>query len=224
MTSYYRRLMKDDIRAEYDASATRFAEDYRKGKWGSEASMNGRFLAAMRLVDFAGVKRWLDVGCGPGAFFAVVLRAHGRFSSLVGMDISPCMIEEARKKTFPPFVSFVVRDIADIPETCDFDLVTMTGVLQQCAMTPKEALSCARKALRPGGLLYFTTKHMGWEEFVSGRLEPERSHSWFDMEELREALRQAGFGILREGGLLPATCEFTEPERSHTAYFLAERA
>lgn len=68
----------------------------------------------------------LEVGCADGVLFkAVEEKFPGRFSKLVGMDISPKMIEEAKKQNTNPKAVFYLKD--QMP-TDTYDLVIELGV------------------------------------------------------------------------------------------------
>ncbi|NDV26708.1 class I SAM-dependent methyltransferase [Desulfovibrio sp. JC010] len=184
--------------------------------------MTGRFHTLFDLIDLSGVNRWLDIGCGPGTLFEQALQAGYEFDFLKGVDISSEMIKVAKSKRLSGNIEFSEEDLELSPGPVKFDFVSMIGVLQQCAIKPVDAFKSVAQKMNPGGRFFFTTKHIGWVEFTSGRLEPERGHSWFSMPDLRDGLDEAGFSILHEGGLLPVERKFVSPEDSHTVYFLVE--
>ena len=59
--------------------------------------------------DGGGVKRMLDIGCGPGNSTAV-LRERYPHAEILGVDSSPDMIEAARKAY--PDIDFQLYDVS----------------------------------------------------------------------------------------------------------------
>ncbi|EKE50680.1 MULTISPECIES: class I SAM-dependent methyltransferase [Bifidobacterium] len=59
--------------------------------------------------DGGGVKRMLDIGCGPGNSTAV-LRERYPHAEILGVDSSPDMIEAARKAS--PDIDFQLCDVS----------------------------------------------------------------------------------------------------------------
>lgn len=221
--SLYKRVSVEEVIEEYSASAAA-GTPFERAKWGSEAGMVNRFHFALRTLPMDHIGSWLDIGCGEADFFALAEEKGHRFDQLTGLDVTPSMLEHARAKTFASPVSFVEGTLEQADELGrTFDLVTMLGVLQQCGMRPGEALSAAAKAIKPGGVLFATTKHLGWNEFTSGRLTPNPNHSWFTMQELEEAVRRSGLIIKQRGGYLPREDLEVPAEESHMVYLLAQR-
>ena len=66
--------------------------------------------------DGGGVKRMLDIGCGPGNSTAV-LRERYPHAKILGVDSSPDMIEAARKAY--PDIDFQLCDVSRIGEVRD---------------------------------------------------------------------------------------------------------
>jgi ubiquinone/menaquinone biosynthesis C-methylase UbiE len=93
----------------------------------------------------------LDVGCGTGAItkdIAVGVAPSGR---VVGIDVNPRLIEEARRThSAVPGLSFEVGDVYRIAYREHFDAVTTARCLQWLAQ-PLEALRSMVATLKPGG-------------------------------------------------------------------------
>src|SRR5215831_10882188 len=68
-------------------------------------------------------RRWLDVGCGTGAFTGLVL-AHAAPATIVGIDPSTEQVEHATRTVTAPQVEFRVGSASDLPfGTGEFDVV-----------------------------------------------------------------------------------------------------
>jgi ubiquinone/menaquinone biosynthesis C-methylase UbiE len=98
------------------------------------------YEAALERVD-GPVRRVLDVGTGTGAG-ARALAKRFPTAEVVGVDVSPAMLEEARKAA--PEIEFVEGDAADLPfGEAEFDLVTHANMIPFVDETAR--------VLRPGG-------------------------------------------------------------------------
>ncbi len=91
--------------------------------------------------------RVLDVGCGVGRWSRLLA---SRGADVTGVDISPTMIDEARRRAQSEGVAdrcrFHVRDISALDVTGEFDLVLGVTVLQH--ILDPNALRAALEALR----------------------------------------------------------------------------
>jgi SAM-dependent methyltransferase len=126
----------------FDASG-----DYERfmGRW--SRAIGERVLTWM--APAAG-SRWLDVGCGTGAFTELVMRRCAP-GSIVGIDRSPAQIEHARRNL--PGATFEVADSMDLPfGEGEFDVVASALVIHFIPDRAK-AFSEMRRVLHPGGLV-----------------------------------------------------------------------
>jgi 2-polyprenyl-3-methyl-5-hydroxy-6-metoxy-1,4-benzoquinol methylase len=111
-------------------------------------------LALEPWIDIAPGTRVLDVGCGVGRWSSL-LAARG--AVVTGMDLSPTMIAEARRRATENGVSercrFLVQDLAQLDAGDKFDLIVGVTVLQH--ILDADALRAAIKRmsdhLAPGG-------------------------------------------------------------------------
>jgi SAM-dependent methyltransferase len=95
--------------------------------------------------------RVLDVATGPG-YAAAAAAARGAF--VVGVDFSPLMIDEAKRRV--PGVEFLEGDAEGLPfEPNGFDAVVMNFGLLHLAR-PDQAISEAHRVLTSGGRYAFT--------------------------------------------------------------------
>lgn len=93
-------------------------------------------------------RRALDVGCGTGAFAALLAQRSDQVDAL---DRSPEMIETARRRT-PDNVNCVLADVlADPLPGEDYEAIFSISALHH--MPLHDALGVLATALRPGGIL-----------------------------------------------------------------------
>ncbi len=137
--------------------------------------------------------RALDVGCGNGAFLAVLQR-HGW--DVYGVDISMSASRSAAARGITVHVGEL--EGAPVPPR-SLDYLRMTHVIEH-VWDPVGTLKTAYEYLRPGGTLYLETpnisslaaRHCGPYWFP---LETPR-HLWlFDPDTVRRALRTAGLEV-----------------------------
>jgi ubiquinone/menaquinone biosynthesis C-methylase UbiE len=128
------------------------------------------YEAALERIE-GRVGRALDVGTGTGAGARALAK---RFPSaeVVGVDVAPAMLEEARR--LAPEIEFVEGDAADLPFREDeFDLVTHANMIP--------FLDETARVLRPGGWAIYA--------YSSGAETP----IYVAPERLRRELERRGF-------------------------------
>jgi len=131
-----------EVKITFDA-----ADDYERymGRW--SRAIGEKFLS---WLDAPKGARWLDVGCGTGAFSELILR-HGAQQSLTGIDPSPEQIAYAKKQLRD--LTFKVADSMELPfGQSEFDVVASALVIH---FIPDRARAFAEmhRVLRPGGLI-----------------------------------------------------------------------
>jgi ubiquinone/menaquinone biosynthesis C-methylase UbiE len=191
--------------------------------------------AAEAVIDAAGVGTgdWvLDVACGTGN---AALVAAARGASVVGVDLSPALIDLARARARAaqaPDVTFLVGDAGNLPvEAGAFDAaVSVFGVI--FAPDPALAVGQMLAALRPGGSLLIASWLSRGPIHEAGRAlrealpdvgGPERIR-WDDPEWVRDLLGAAGAREVRQDdGVLtfsaPSAEEwFAEQEEHHPVW------
>jgi demethylmenaquinone methyltransferase/2-methoxy-6-polyprenyl-1,4-benzoquinol methylase len=107
-----------------------------------------------RLIDLAAIQphiRGLDLACGTGD---IACQAAARGASVVGLDITPRMIELARAKPHPGSrIAFLLGDMMALPfRSASFDLVT-TGYGIRNVPAIETAIAEINRVLVPGGRL-----------------------------------------------------------------------
>jgi SAM-dependent methyltransferase len=131
-----------EVKITFDA-----ADDYERymGRW--SRAIGEKFLSWLGAPPEA---RWLDVGCGTGAFSELILR-NAAPASLTGIDPSPEQIAFVRKQV--PGHTFQVGDSMALPfGDHEFDVVASALVIH---FIPDRAKAFAEmhRVLRPGGLV-----------------------------------------------------------------------
>jgi ubiquinone/menaquinone biosynthesis C-methylase UbiE len=168
------------------------------GQW--SRAVGEKFLAWLAPPNNA---RWLDLGCGTGAFTDLILK-HGAPASVTGVDPAPAQVEHAKKRF--PAAQFRVGNSMELPFKDDeFDVVGSALVLH---FIPDRAKAFAemQRVARAGGLVSGFT----WERSATSKgapyvpmmkalqsigIEPTTSPTVpeANLDGLRESVGQAGF-------------------------------
>lgn len=123
------KFSPEEIKAEYNESSKE-TDEFAKVKWGgSQEKMLNRFRLVLDELDFAKIDRWLDVGCGTGAFQEMVLTKFPAVKA-TGLDISEGLLEFASSRPANKDVRFILGDFLDFEEGA-YDLISCIGVLQK---------------------------------------------------------------------------------------------
>ena len=123
---------------------------------GYDASHDGRFVRPMyrAVLEETLSVPWtdlLDVGCGNGNLLAALMEQYPD-RRCQGVDLSPNMVEEARRRLGPES-SIQMGDAEQLPYgDASFDLLICNAVFHHCT-APETALSEIGRVLRPGGSL-----------------------------------------------------------------------
>lgn len=140
--------------------------------------------------------RHLDFACGTGRIIEVVAPLSAQS---VGVDVSPSMIEQARRKC--PQAEFVQTDLTrDDDDLGTFDLVTAFRFFGNAQDELRaEVLAAIRRRLRPGGCLVLNSHRNPYSlatllnGFTGGRSEAMDLHFF----KLSALLRRFGFKTLK---------------------------
>lgn len=175
-----------------------------------------RFAASVRDVGPA-----CDMGCGPG-HVARYLYEHG--VQVSGVDLSPAMVEQARRLN--PGVEFRQGDMMalDAPDEAWAGIAAFYSIIHIPRGDMAQALGELRRVLRPGGLLLLAF-HIGddtihLEEWWGQEVSVD--FFFFRSDEMAGNLRAAGFEIeeIIEREPYPDDIE----HQSRRSYIFARRA
>jgi malonyl-CoA O-methyltransferase len=133
------------------ASFSRAAESY-DSVAELQRTVGAQLLA--RLPASLQPRRWLDLGCGTGYFTRALAGRYERGEG-IAMDIAEGMLRHAGPLGGAAY--FVAGDAEALPlQDASVDLLFSSLALQWCADFP-QVLSEARRVLRPGGVLAFSS-------------------------------------------------------------------
>jgi len=125
-----------------------------------------------RVVDLAGDDPVVEAGCGPGHVTSFLAEAGARAT---GMDLTPAMVEEARRRF--PNGNYVVGDLRSLMRPTDAEgwgaVLAWYSLIHLAPPELPEAFAALTRPLRPGGWLVVAV-HAG-----TGTSEPD---TWFDVE------------------------------------------
>jgi ubiquinone/menaquinone biosynthesis C-methylase UbiE len=179
------------VRASYDAVAAEYADRISN-------ELTGKPLDRALLDEVAARARGLvcDLGCGPGH---VADYLHRRGASVLGVDLSPGMIEEARRRY--PDVQFDVADMRCLPyeDHAFAAVVAMYSLIHFDETELRLALTECRRVLNAEGILLAGFHHgqevVHTEEFFGRRVNLD--FRFFEPEEIITALADAEFELER---------------------------
>ena len=180
--------------AEYD----RFAED--RDRWRAKNSAYYRNI--QKLVQFVVPKgaNVLEIGSGTGDLLASLEPKHG-----LGVDVSPSLVEIARKKH--PHIDFVVADAETLeaPELAGrtFDYVVMADVVGS-VYDVWNAFRAVRGVCHPKTRIIITYYNFVWEPLLRlgerlGRKMPIPQQNWLGRQDIENLLQLNHLEIIRSG-------------------------
>lgn len=185
---------KADVRAFFDELAANPTE--RHGP--PDALLAHRLRILDRYAQFSPSDAVLDVGCGDGTHLRALA---GRIDRGIGIDLSPGMIDVARRRTTHPSLTFRVGDAEKLEAvpTSSIDKVMCVGVLEH-VLHPSRLLHQAARVLKPTGrFVALTLNGAYWWYRVADRLQVSTRHLATDHRLSPAQARR----LLRESGLQP---------------------
>lgn len=200
------------------ADAARFwdrhAEGYAKRPVADEAAYEHKL--ALTRAWLGPEMKMLEIGCGTGT---TALHHAPHVAHVRATDISPGMIEIARRKATAAGIANVSFELSDIdrlePQDRAYDVVMAHSILH-LLRNRDDAIAKVSRLLKPGGLFVSSTPclsggHLGWLRFV---LPPARWLGlvpwvgFFTVETLIAEFERAGFVIEEQWRPGPAKALF----------------
>jgi SAM-dependent methyltransferase len=185
--------MKDAVQASYDRVAEEYAVEFRDEL--EQKPFDRKMLDW--LIERVGERGLIcDMGCGPGQV-AEYLAAQG--AKACGVDLSAAMVERAQ--SLHPGIRFEQGDMQALDGVDDgayAGIAAFYSLIHLPRTALPQALQELKRVLSPDGTLLLT--------FHIGREIIHRDEWWgkavsldfifFESEEMKDALRQAGFELL----------------------------
>ncbi len=114
--------------------------------------------AAITALDLPSASRGLDAGCGIGLQSILLAEAVGPGGAVVGVDVGPALVAEARVQGRAAGVSdrlcFEVADVRDLPHhNGEFDWAWSANCVGYGVPDPVAAVGELARVVRPGGLV-----------------------------------------------------------------------
>lgn len=111
------------------------------------------YAAAVALLGLRAGDRVLDAGCGTGRALEPLRSAVGAEGEVIGMDLTPAMLDAARAAGRAECGALVLGDVARLPvRGGSLDAVFAAGLIAHLPR-PAENLRELARAVRPGGVL-----------------------------------------------------------------------
>ncbi len=182
------RCSEDYVRLTFDRFAKTFDEKLELLNYKGPELVCG--LLAETLGEPSGDRVMLDAGCGTGLCGPKV---RGYASRLVGVDLSPRMLEQAEGRGYDELIEAdLIAFGHEHPGVYDVIISADTYVYFG---NLREAMEAAYASLKPGGSFFLTLERMeAPEPGATFRLEPHGRYSQTE-EYVREVMLAAGFRI-----------------------------
>ena len=219
------RPSNENLRAIYDKRAQEYI--YR----GADGFPARKHRGILEHLQNLAKLRLLEVGCGNGPYLAWLSKRD--LTSIVGIDLSPRILIEARKRVQHEgqisIVRLVAADAVTLPFVdASFDLLLASQVIEHIPAA-RSALREMWRVMRPGGVLIISTDNrdnrvtqaLSWPLRFMRRLlgfpewHPPFPHRSYAQAEFIAMIRQAGFDVLEA-----STYRFSWPSRLVKMRFL----
>ncbi|MFC9496211.1 class I SAM-dependent methyltransferase [Streptomyces sp. NPDC056975] len=126
----------------------------RAARWDTRFPDDGpRFEAAVAELGLRAGDRVLDAGCGTGRALPALRDAVGPSGAVLGVDLTPAMLEAAARAGRDRAGSLMLADVTRLPVRSEsLDAVFGSGLVAHLPQ-PHENLRELARVVRPGGLL-----------------------------------------------------------------------
>jgi ubiquinone/menaquinone biosynthesis C-methylase UbiE len=185
---------KEGIARAYDLASESYAQKF----WNE---LDSKHFDRLILGWFAGQapkdQKILEIGCGPGEVSGFLA---GLGASCIGTDISPRMIDNARR--YFPGVEFQVRDFFSLgfADGSFTRAVAFYAIVNLTQPEVESALREVRRVLAPGGLFLFTFHVQENEDRteVADFLAPGNALTfyYFKVDEMKAAVERLGYRVV----------------------------
>ncbi len=162
--------------------------------------LTGHEALAGRLIrpggfDVRGCRRILDAGCGNGRYSKFLLRQAGPEATVAAFDLSPRMLERARRRVGQDRIGFLAADLTRLPfADAVFDAAVCGWVLEHLP-DPRPGLRELGRVLAPGGRLLL----LSTEDTLAGAMCSRMWHCrTYNRDELRRVCGECGLEWGRE--------------------------
>merc|ERR1740121_1053698 len=147
-------------------------------------------LSARQQAGCAEPRVWrvLDLACGTGNT-AMLYFEHPEQYAVVGVDLTPEMVEKAKERPFERLICQNVETDLPVPDS-SFDVVQFLGVAE-FLMEPAQTFARVRQKLREDGLLLLTSPQK-----ISGLKERKYKIKTYQQGELEQHVERSGFRLL----------------------------
>lgn len=181
---------KQNIRTQYDM----LAPDWHH--WRERSRYYHRYLESYLRFLIPPNSSVCDLGCGSGDLLACLEPSRG-----VGIDLSPALIEQARR-LYPTF-EFLVGDCEDLTREESFDYVVLSNVIGDLYDVQK-AFGSLHQLCRPDTRIIITHYNYLWEPVLKAaeqlRLKmPQPVQNWLPLGDIEGLLSLAGFETIKRG-------------------------
>jgi SAM-dependent methyltransferase len=158
---------------------------------------------------------WIDLACGPG----VVSRATAaRVGSVTGVDLTPAMVEEAKRRASEEGIGNVDFALGDVTAV-DFGDDRFDGAITRLSLhhipAPGRVVAEMARLVRPGGLVLVSDivadrdrDANAWREEIERLRDP--SHWACHTQESLRAMGEAAGLVLEEEKLIPIDIDFDD--------------
>lgn len=160
-------------------------------------------LATLELAEFQTKDDVLDIGCGTGALILAAEQRLGATGKLVGLDVEPGMIAQAKAKAdkLKSSATFAQGEITAIPYPDNsFDVVTSSLMLHH---VPEEEHAAGfaelHRVIRPGGRVVVADINLAQRSSVSRAHGVRQPTTDTVQRDVPSRLEAAGFEVLRSG-------------------------
>lgn len=188
------------VHAYFDAKAPDYDRLSGRGLWARVRASEAK--AVERLLGPVAGEAVLDLGCGSG-FYSRRMRERG--ATVLGVDSSPAMIRELKKKA----IAGECADIAGLRLGREFRVVLAAGLVEFLG-DELDLFSAAHRHCEAGGRLVVLAPRAGLAGWIY-----ETCHTWMgcrakarSVEALREAASVAGWDLEKVLGAGPVSLAF----------------